>query len=138
MVTRGGGGLGGLFLLARLLGCTRVVWDRGWFHPQNGRWGWCRVDWCWDYRAWRHPQNSRTILLCGGDGSSRRLWGEHLVLLRTQTGSYQGAVDDLEGLEDFGRTLGWHGLSVDAVAVVFIQDENLCITTTGLEWKHPV
>jgi hypothetical protein len=46
-------------------------------------------------------------------------------------------VDDI-GLDNFIGTLGWHWLSVDAVTIVIIQDEDLGATTTVLEGKDAI
>jgi hypothetical protein len=56
--------------------------------------------------------------------------------LRTKNRSYQCVVYDFEGLEDLGSTVGWHGLRVDAVAIVIIQDEDMRVAATGLEGKE--
>jgi hypothetical protein len=51
------------------------VGDRDRFHPQNRRWGRCRVELCWEDRVWGHPQNLSKILVGGGKWSSRRSGG---------------------------------------------------------------
>jgi hypothetical protein len=40
-------------------------------------------------------------------------------------------VDGLESFQDFRRCFGRHGLGVDAVTVVVVEDKNLGIAATG-------
>jgi hypothetical protein len=63
------------------------------------------------------------------------LWSRSWRCGRSLARSRLLIVDGVECFQDFGSCFGWHGVCVDSVAVVFVQNKILGVAPTGGDQK---